>query len=109
MPPAMDALEKTLNAFIAYVRRLSGDEKGEAQVFLDRFFQGFGYAGYKEAGDELAQAANSGNLRDVTANYVQPHVKAVCDCGNIVRMSCSTLAKGQVGCRGCGKVFVEAK
>ncbi|MHA0036027.1 DNA methyltransferase [Deinococcus sp. PESE-38] len=39
--------------FVAYWRTLKGDEKGESQVFLDRLFQAFGHAGYKEAGAEL--------------------------------------------------------
>ena len=39
--------------FVAYWRTLRGDEKGESQVFLDRLFQAFGHAGYKEAGAEL--------------------------------------------------------
>jgi type II restriction/modification system DNA methylase subunit YeeA len=42
-----------LKKFIAYAATLSGDEKGEAQVFLDRLFQGFGHAGYHEAGAVL--------------------------------------------------------
>ncbi len=42
-----------LKAFVEYVGLLSGDEKGEAQVFCDRLFQGFGHAGYKEAGATL--------------------------------------------------------
>jgi hypothetical protein len=29
---------------------ISGDEKGEAQIFLDQLFRGFGHAGFKEAG-----------------------------------------------------------
>lgn len=39
-----------LESFVEYVSKLEGDEKGEAQVFLDRLFQAFGHAGYKEAG-----------------------------------------------------------
>lgn len=31
-------------------KHIKGDEKGEAQVFLDRLFQGFGWPGLKEAG-----------------------------------------------------------
>jgi len=31
-------------------RHIKGDEKGEAQVFLDRLFQAFGWPGLKEAG-----------------------------------------------------------
>lgn len=44
---------EALEAFVKYVSRLDGDEKGEAQVFLDRLFQGFGHTGYKEAGAVL--------------------------------------------------------
>ena len=47
-----DRLDK-IAAFVEYVHTLSGDEKGEAQVFCDRLFQAFGHAGYKEAGAEL--------------------------------------------------------
>jgi hypothetical protein len=39
-----------INKHVEYVRLLDGDEKGEAQVFLDRLFQAFGHNGYKEAG-----------------------------------------------------------
>src|SRR5438046_8707629 len=42
-----------LKTFVDYCARLSGDEKGEAQVFCDRLFQAFGHAGYKEAGATL--------------------------------------------------------
>ena len=42
-----------LNEFVTYVARLKGDEKGEAQVFCDRLFRGFGHEGYKEAGAVL--------------------------------------------------------
>lgn len=40
-----------LSEFVAWVgAHIRGDEKGEAQVFLDRLFKGFGHAGWKEAG-----------------------------------------------------------
>jgi len=39
-----------IKEFITYVSSLEGDEKGEAQVFCDRFFQSLGKKGYKEAG-----------------------------------------------------------
>ncbi|HNY28498.1 MAG TPA: class I SAM-dependent DNA methyltransferase, partial [Candidatus Sumerlaeota bacterium] len=48
-----DIRSEALEKFVQYVANLKGDEKGEAQVFLDRLFQGFGHAGYKEAGAEL--------------------------------------------------------
>jgi SAM-dependent methyltransferase len=39
-----------LTGFVTWVAaHLTGDEKGEAQIFLDRFFQGFGWPGLKEA------------------------------------------------------------
>lgn len=54
MRSRMETAEKArLNQFVEYARSLSGDEKGEAQVFCDRFFQAFGHKGYKEAGGTL--------------------------------------------------------
>ena len=44
-----DVLDQ-IKDFLTYTKLLSGDEKGEAQVFCDRLFQAFGHAGYKEAG-----------------------------------------------------------
>lgn len=44
--------EKTANlkTFVQWTaKHITGDEKGEAQVFLDRLFQGFGWEGFKEA------------------------------------------------------------
>jgi type II restriction/modification system DNA methylase subunit YeeA len=34
---------------------IKGDEKGEAQIFLDRLFQAFGHAGLKEAGADCEE------------------------------------------------------
>lgn len=49
----MPSKEK-LSEFVAWVQKhITGDEKGEAQLFLDRLFQGFGQAGLKEAGATL--------------------------------------------------------
>jgi type II restriction/modification system DNA methylase subunit YeeA len=42
-----------IEQFIDYASKLDGDEKSEAQVFLDRLFIGFGHKGYKEAGATL--------------------------------------------------------
>lgn len=45
-----------LAEFVAWVKaNIQGDEKGEAQVFLDRLFQAFGHAGLKEAGATLEE------------------------------------------------------
>jgi hypothetical protein len=49
----MSDVTQAMERFRSYVRTLSGDEKGEAQVFCDRLFQAFGHAGYKEAGATL--------------------------------------------------------
>ena len=39
---------KRLAEFVAWVgANIKGDEKGEAQVFLDRLFGGFGHEGYQ--------------------------------------------------------------
>lgn len=36
--------------FVAWVQaHLTGDEKGESQLYLERLFQAFGHAGLKEA------------------------------------------------------------
>jgi hypothetical protein len=47
---------KRLAGFVSWVgANIKGDEKGEAQVFLDRFFQALGHAGLKEAGATLEE------------------------------------------------------
>ncbi|MDX1944109.1 MAG: type IIL restriction-modification enzyme MmeI [Pirellulaceae bacterium] len=46
--------QERLAEFVAWVRaHLRGDEKGEAQIFLDRLFQAFELKGVKEAGATL--------------------------------------------------------
>jgi hypothetical protein len=47
-------LQRRLQEFIAFRQtHLSGDEKGEAQVFLDRLFKALGHEGVFEAGATL--------------------------------------------------------
>jgi hypothetical protein len=54
--PALDERRGRLEEFVRFRREsLTGDEKGEAQVFLDRFFQALGHAGVFEAGATLEQ------------------------------------------------------
>jgi len=43
MPSTPESLQK----FVQYCQHLEGDEKGESQNFLDRFFQAFGHGGVK--------------------------------------------------------------
>jgi type II restriction/modification system DNA methylase subunit YeeA len=53
---------KRLAGFVSWVgANIKGDEKGEAQVFLDRFFQAFGHAGLKEAGATLEERIKKGD------------------------------------------------
>jgi type I restriction-modification system DNA methylase subunit len=49
----MSQITQGVERLVEYVRKLSGDEKSEAQVFCDRLFQAFGHPGYKEAGATL--------------------------------------------------------
>lgn len=55
MPNLSNTLLRTgLTEFTRYRKNLlTGDEKGEAQIFCDRFFQAFGHAGLREAGATL--------------------------------------------------------
>jgi hypothetical protein len=49
-----DFRKQKLSDFVAWVRlHITGDEKGEAQIFLDRLFVAFGRGGIKEAGATL--------------------------------------------------------
>jgi len=44
-------MQTPLEQFVQWCAdHISGDEKGEAQIFLDQLFRGFGHAGFKEAG-----------------------------------------------------------
>jgi len=55
---------KRLAGFVSWVgANIKGYEKGEAQVFLDRFFQAFGHAGLKEAGATLEEPVKKGEGR----------------------------------------------
>ena len=49
-----DDHQPRLAEFVVWAHdHITGDEKGEAQIFLDRLFQAFGHKGVKEAGAEL--------------------------------------------------------
>lgn len=52
--PAAEEMRQRLEVFVRYRREhLTGDEKGEAQIFLDRLFLAFGHGGVREAGATL--------------------------------------------------------
>jgi len=44
-----------LPPFLDFVKTLQGDEKSEAQTFLDRFFRALGHSGAQEAGATFEQ------------------------------------------------------
>jgi type II restriction/modification system DNA methylase subunit YeeA len=46
-------LQSSLAQFAAFARALKGDEKSEAQLFLDHFFRALGHGGVQEAGATL--------------------------------------------------------
>ncbi len=51
----LSAVVDRITEFVDYAKKLKGDEKGEAQVFCDRLFRGFGHGGYAEAGATLEE------------------------------------------------------
>src|SRR4051794_34270153 len=56
----MNNLANDVDEFVRYSASLLGDEKGQAQVFCDRFFQAFGHRGYHEAGARLEDRVKVG-------------------------------------------------
>ena len=51
---SLDQRRTNLSKFVAWTaQHIRGDEKGEAQIFLDRLFRAFGHEGVKEAGASL--------------------------------------------------------
>ena len=64
--PAPEELRVRLDEFVRYRHEhLRGDEKGEAQVFLDRLFRAFDYRGVYEAGATLEECPASGQRRNI--------------------------------------------
>ena len=48
-----DETRASLTKFTTFVKTLQGDEKSEAQIYLDHFFRALGHEGVKEAGATL--------------------------------------------------------
>lgn len=60
----MAATPESLQKFVAYCQQhITGDEKGQAQIFLDRFFQAFGHAGALEAGATYEERIEKGSKK----------------------------------------------
>lgn len=63
----MVATSQSLDKFVNFcLQHISGKERGEAQVFLDRFFQAFGHQGVLEAGAEYEVAVKKGSRQGKT-------------------------------------------
>ncbi len=61
------ATPKSLEKFVDYCRQyITGKERKEAQVFLDRFFQAFGHQGVLEAGGRYEEAIKKGSKKGKT-------------------------------------------
>lgn len=54
------SISDSLQKFSEYVASLDGDEKGEAQVFLERLFIAFGHQGYHAAGAKMEARVRKG-------------------------------------------------
>ncbi|MGI0479559.1 DNA methyltransferase [Geminocystis sp. CENA526] len=59
--------QDNLEKFIAFCQQhITGQERKEAQIFLDRFFQAFGYDGALEAGAKYEEAIKKGSKKKNT-------------------------------------------
>src|SRR5438046_4084256 len=71
-----DELKNALNEFVSFAQTLRGDEKSEAQTFLDHFFRALGHKGVIEAGAtfefRVAKKPGSPQLELVVAGIVDP-------------------------------------
>ena len=63
----MSATPESLQKFIDFCKEhITGQERKEAQTFLDRFFKAFGYEGALEAGAEYEKAIKKGSQKGKT-------------------------------------------
>jgi hypothetical protein len=63
----MTDTQQRLHTFVRYVDEyLQGDEKGEAQLFLDKFFRAFGHEGAIEAGATYEERIHKGSKKGKT-------------------------------------------
>ena len=63
----MSTTAERLHTFVNYVSEyLTGDEKGEAQIFLDKFFRAFGHEGAIEAGATYEERIHKGSKKGKT-------------------------------------------
>src|SRR5438034_3040318 len=71
-----DELKNALNEFVSFAQTLRGDEKSEAQSFLDHFFRALGHKGVIEAGAtfefRVAKKPGSPQLELIKGNGAKP-------------------------------------
>ena len=69
-------LKSAFNEFVRFAQTLCGDEKSEAQTFLDHFFRALGHKGVIEAGAtfefRVAKKPGSPQLELVVAGIADP-------------------------------------
>src|SRR5881275_1428063 len=75
-PIMPDELKNALNEFVSFAQTLRGDEKSEAQTFLDHFFRALGHKGVIEAGatfeSRVAKKPGSPQLELIKGNGAKP-------------------------------------
>ncbi len=71
---SLQTLRDDLASFVTYTQSLKGDEKSEAQTFLDHFFRALGHKGTHEAGATLEYrvAKGPGNKGKKFADLLWP-------------------------------------
>lgn len=72
--------KQSLQEFVDYTKQLTGDEKGEAQLFCDRFFRAFGYGGIIEANGTLEariKFSSSGRTKFADCLWSPPNTDGV--------------------------------
>ncbi|MDJ0687305.1 MAG: hypothetical protein QNJ41_02235 [Xenococcaceae cyanobacterium MO_188.B32] len=63
----MVATPQSLQEFVDFrMRYITGEERKQAQIFLDRFFQAFGHQGVLQAGAEYEVAIEKGSRKGKT-------------------------------------------
>ncbi|MBD2115260.1 MULTISPECIES: DNA methyltransferase [Cyanophyceae] len=63
----MTSTAQSLNNFVNYTRQyITGDEKGQAQVFLENFFRAFGHEGALQAGATYEERIHKGSKKGKT-------------------------------------------
>ena len=74
------SIAQRLSEFVAWWRgNIKGDEKGEAQIFLDRFMRAFGHAGALEAGEyeTRVRKRRNGKVSVSFADYLVPKIALI--------------------------------